>query len=91
MKKQVSVSELKVHALKLMSDLQESKFDEILVTKKGASIAKITRFKPKSIIGCMAGMAEIVGDIVSPIDVEWNVLKDDYDHNLTPKTKRGKR
>lgn len=32
-------------------------------------------FTRKSLLGCMAGSVKILGDIVDPIDVEWDALK----------------
>ncbi len=31
--------------------------------------------KRKSLLGCMAGTIEILGDIVAPIDEEWDAMK----------------
>ena len=45
-------------------------------------------FKPRSIVGCMFGMAEAIGDIVSPIDVEWDVMKNDCEHDRIVEPKK---
>jgi len=50
------------------------------LTKRGRVMAELCPPKPakrKSIFGSMKGRIKILGDIVSPLDVEWNVLKPD--------------
>ena len=46
---------------------------EIVITKRGKPVAKLVPMvdTPASFIGSMKGTMEIIGDIVSPIDVEW--------------------
>ena len=81
----ISVSQFKIHCLKLITDLHENKIDEIVITKRDEPIAilkSISKKARKPIFGCMKGTAKIVGDIVSPLDVEWNAMKDsDEDYN----------
>lgn len=47
------------------------------ITKKGRPVAVLRPPAPprKSIFGSMRGTVKILGDIVSPLDVEWNALK----------------
>lgn len=75
----ISVSQFKIHCLKLITDLYENKIDEIVITKRDEPIAilkPIGNKQKKPIFGCMKGTAKIVGDIVSPLDIEWEVMKD---------------
>jgi len=46
---------------------------EIVITKRGKPVAKLVPISGDrpSFIGSMKGTMEIVGDIVSPIDVGW--------------------
>lgn len=45
----------------------------MIITKRGKPVAKLVPLDehPESFIGSMKGTMEIVGDIVSPIDVKW--------------------
>jgi prevent-host-death family protein len=49
----------------------------LTITKKGRPIAvlRAPASPRKSIFGSMKGTVKILGDIVSPLDVEWNALK----------------
>ena len=44
-----------------------------IITKRGKPVAKLTalRGQPKSLFGAGRGRMKITGDIISPIDVEW--------------------
>ena len=47
--------------------------DEILITRDSKPVAKLVPLDghPESFIGSMKGTMEIIGDIVAPIDVNW--------------------
>ena len=49
----------------------------LVITKKGKPVAEVTPHKPakRSPLGIWKGRTEILGDIISPIDVEWEALK----------------
>ena len=51
---------------------------EIVISKYGKSLARLTAFwrRPKTLFGIDKGRLEIKGDIVSPIDVEWEAEVD---------------
>ena len=68
----IKASEFKARCLKLMDEVAESG-EEIIITKNGKPISKLApyREKPKSLFGIDKGRIEILGDIISPIDVEW--------------------
>ena len=71
--KKVSVADFKMYCIKLLKDVNEFR-EEVVITKRGEPVAKLIPFdkkKKRNFIGCMEGTGEIVGDIVSPIDVEW--------------------
>ena len=60
-----------------MDDVQVYK-NEVTITKHGKPVAKLVPVKEKKrdpIFGCMKGRGIIMGDIISPIDVEWNAEK----------------
>lgn len=46
---------------------------EIVVTRNGHPICRLVPFrrKPKSLFGIDKGRFELLGDLISPIDVDW--------------------
>ncbi len=78
MKKAITISQFKTHCLKLIEDLSKHPDEEIIITKRNEPFAKvipITRGKKKSIFDSLKDSGEITGDIISPIDVEWDAEK----------------
>ena len=74
---QIPAGEFKAKCLKLMDQVRESG-REIVITKRGKPVAKLVPLEPKErppLFGCMKGTFEITGDIVSPIEVEWDATK----------------
>ena len=73
----IKVSEFKAKCLKLIDSVAESG-DEIVISKRGKPVARLVpyRDRPKSIFGIDKGSIRILGDIVEPLDVEWEVLQD---------------
>jgi antitoxin (DNA-binding transcriptional repressor) of toxin-antitoxin stability system len=51
--------------------------EPVVVTKRGAPVVKIVPAEPEknNIFGCLTGKVKIVGDIESPIPVEWEITK----------------
>ncbi len=73
----VKASEFKAKCLALM-DQVASTGEGVLITKNGKPVAELRPHagKPRqSPFGRWKGMIEIKGDIISPIDVEWEALK----------------
>ena len=68
----IKASEFKAKCLKLMDEVAENG-EEIVITKNGKPVAKLTAYRerPKTLFGIDKGRLEIWGDIISPIDVEW--------------------
>ncbi len=68
----IKASEFKAKCLKLMDEVAESG-EEIVITKNGRPVSRLIpyREKPKTLFGIDRGRIEILGDIVSSIDVEW--------------------
>ena len=73
----IAASEFKAKCLKLMDKVSRD-HEEIVITKRGKPVAKLVAVadtgKPTG-HGCMKGTIKIVGDIVSPIDVEWEAAE----------------
>jgi prevent-host-death family protein len=70
---EIKAAEFKAKCLELMDRVAEGR-EEIVITKRGKPIAKLVPVedKPlKPLFGSMAGTFEILGDIISPIDVKW--------------------
>jgi prevent-host-death family protein len=86
----VSVSEFKATCLELLSKVQRTG-EPILITKRGKPLAQVTRAPLKirlkdNGLGCMAGTARILGDIVAPAldpseygDADWSNVKKMFD------------
>ena len=68
----IKASEFKAKCLGLMDEVAESG-EEIIITKHGKPVAKLTPCwkKPESWFGRYRDIIQIHGDITEPIDVEW--------------------
>ena len=68
----VKASEFKAKCLKLMDEVAATG-EALTITKNGRPIARLVPLeaKPKSLFGLHKGLIDILGDIESPIDVEW--------------------
>ena len=80
----IKASEFKAKCLKLMDEVAENG-EEIVITKNGKPVAKLTAYRerPKTLFGIDKDRLEILGDIISPIDVEWEA-EVDPDRVLNP-------
>lgn len=70
--KTMKASEFKATCLKVMDDVERTG-EPVLITKNGKPVSKLVpvRTCPKTLFGVMKGRVKIKGDIVSPLDVEW--------------------
>ena len=70
--KTIKASEFKAKCLKLLDEVAESG-EEIIITKNGRPTARLVSYRerPKTLFGIDRGKLEILGDVISPIDVEW--------------------
>ena len=50
---------------------------EIIITKNGTPVSKLIPFrkKPKTLFGAHKNEITIEGDIVSPLDIEWEAMR----------------
>ena len=80
----MKASEFKAKCLKLMDEVAQTG-DEIIITKNGQPVAKLApyRERPKSWFGRDRDKLRILGDIISPVDVEWEA-DSDPDRVLNP-------
>ena len=69
-------SEFKAKCLQLMDDVAETG-ETIIVTKNGKPVAQLVPLpnKPQTFFGSLKGFVSIKGDIIGPVDAEWDVLK----------------
>lgn len=75
--REIKASEFKAKCLKLMDEVQRTRRGYI-VTKRGKPVADIVPhrgMRKKNPFGLHKGMIKITGDIISPLDVEWDALK----------------
>ncbi|MSO66884.1 MAG: type II toxin-antitoxin system Phd/YefM family antitoxin [Pseudolabrys sp.] len=77
MTKIMKASEFKAKCLAVMDEVAESG-QGVVVTKNGKPLVELVPHKPKSmrgLLGLLKGDLVIKGDIISPIDVEWDAMK----------------
>jgi len=73
----VKASEFKAKCLALM-DQVASTGEAILVTKNGKPVAELhphSGTRISSPFGIHKGLVEVTGDIIAPLDVEWEATK----------------
>lgn len=66
--KRMSAGEFKTHCLRVMEDVRRRR-EAVVVTKRGVPIAKLVPADEpnQDVFGCMAGTAEITGDIEASV------------------------
>jgi prevent-host-death family protein len=76
MTKQIKASEFKAKCLALMDEVARTG-DRVVITKNGKPVAELVPHRPprRSARGIWKDSLTIVGDIMSPIDVEWDAMK----------------
>ena len=72
----ITASEFKAKCLKIMDEVAESG-ERVVITKRGKPVAELTQARElrKPIFGSMRGSVKYMGDIISPIGVEWDAMK----------------
>lgn len=72
----IKASEFKAKCLQLMDEVNRSG-KEIVITKNGKPISKLVPIKkrPKTLFGAHRGQIVVKGDVVSPLDVEWEAMQ----------------
>jgi prevent-host-death family protein len=76
MTKAVKASEFKAKCLALLDEVAASG-NRLVITKNGKPVADVVphRMPKRSPFGLWKDSVKITGDIMSPIDVEWEALK----------------
>jgi prevent-host-death family protein len=74
--KQMPAGDFKARCLAVMKKVQATG-EPVIVTKRGAPLVKVVPVASEKIgiFGFMMGKVRIVGDIESPIPVEWEVTR----------------
>jgi prevent-host-death family protein len=70
--KQMPAGVFKARCLAVMKKVQATG-EPLVITRRGTPVVKLVPIRPKKddIFGFMKGKVKVVGDIESPIDVEW--------------------
>ncbi|MGQ0663937.1 MAG: type II toxin-antitoxin system Phd/YefM family antitoxin [Pseudomonadota bacterium] len=76
MPRTIKAGQFKARCLALMDEVAKTG-EPIVITKRGKPVAQLAPIavKPKTLRGFLKGRIETHGDIISPIDVEWDALK----------------
>ena len=71
----IKASEFKAKCLKLMDEVAETG-REIVITKNGRPVSRLVPHteRPKTVFGIDRGRIKILGDVIEPIDVEWDAV-----------------
>jgi prevent-host-death family protein len=74
--KQMAAGTFKAHCLTVIKQVQATG-EPVVVTKRGAPVVRVVpaESEKNDIFGLMAGKVKIVGDIESPIPVQWEVTQ----------------
>jgi prevent-host-death family protein len=75
MAKTVTAPDFEAHCLALIDEVAEKR-EEVTIVKDGKPLAKVVPVTPRfRTLEELRGSVKILGDIVEPIDVEWDVEK----------------
>ena len=76
MSRHIKASEFKAKCLALMDEVAHTG-TAVIITKNGKPVAELVPYRPRkqSARGIIKNELFIMGDITSPIDVEWDALK----------------
>jgi len=71
----IAAGEFKAKCLKLLDEVAKTR-KTLVITKHGKPVAELRPIaEPGNIVGSMKGSVLWEGDIISPIDVEWDAMK----------------
>lgn len=72
MEDSMDAGEFKAKCLKVLDEVQRQR-KQVTIPKRGRPVATLVPVQERSttFIGSMKGTMEIIGDIVSPVDVRW--------------------
>jgi prevent-host-death family protein len=70
---QIAAGQFKAQCLQLMDQVQQT-HEPIVITKHGKPVAQLVPVETpeqQSILGYLKGTVQVTGDIISPIDEDW--------------------
>ncbi|MGD0914073.1 MAG: type II toxin-antitoxin system Phd/YefM family antitoxin [Terracidiphilus sp.] len=71
----IPAGEFKAKCLKILDEVAENR-KTLVITKRGRPVARLSPVpQVGDFVGSMRGSGEILGDIISPLDVEWEAMK----------------
>ena len=71
----IAAGEFKAKCLKLLDKVASDR-QPLIITKHGRPVAQVMPIQgQENIVGSMKGSVLWMGDIISPIDVEWDAMK----------------
>ncbi len=72
----IKASEFKAKCLRIMDEVRETG-REYIISKNGEPVSKLVPIKkrPRSLFGLHKGVVKSKGDIIAPVDVEWDAMR----------------
>jgi prevent-host-death family protein len=73
--REIKASELEAKCLRLMDEVAATG-ESVVITKNGKPVCRLVPYvdKPKSLFGVHRGAVEVTGDVVSPVEVDWEAI-----------------
>jgi prevent-host-death family protein len=76
----IGAGEFKAHCLRLIDDVNRTG-KPLTITKRGKPLVRLMPMEDvkqewRSIVGFMAGTCKTNGDLIAPLDVEWEAMKE---------------
>lgn len=77
----IPAAAFKAECLELINQVEKTR-EPIIITKHGRPVAQLAPVPPgpRSLFGYMKGTVRVEGDVVPPVEGEWNALTGDEDH-----------
>lgn len=74
----IGAAEFKARCLELMDEVERSG-KEIVITKHRKPVARLVPMRPATTLrGALKGMVRKAGDLISPIDVDWDADESNF-------------
>ncbi len=71
----IAAGDFKAQCLKLLDEVAKTR-EPLVITKRGKALAQLTPMPPeKELFGALAGSVLKEGDIVTPLDNDWEVAQ----------------
>lgn len=77
MKESVSASHLKAKCSEVLDQVERHK-KSVIVTRRGRPIARLVPFEndePRELYGSLSGSVRFWGDVIEPLEVEWEAKR----------------